>query len=112
MSAQPCHDSIYVFSSEADKAIFRIPHRREIRFLATFYQDRKSTSEELFVLVEREQQQAVKPFPAWTRVMEAEDLQMPSLWVHSWEPPWLSFQLLLLLPLPPLRGTSVLTPDL
>lgn len=68
--------------------------------------------EELFVQVEQEQQQSINPFPAWTRAMEAEELQMPSLWVHSWEPPRLSSHLLLLLPPLPLHGTLVRTPDL
>lgn len=35
-SAQSRNNSIYVSSSEANEAIFRIPHRREIFFLAVF----------------------------------------------------------------------------
>lgn len=42
-SVQSRHDNIYVFSSEVDKAIFGIPHTREIRFPAVFYQDRRNS---------------------------------------------------------------------
>lgn len=39
----------------------------------------RAVPEEPFAQVEWEQQQAVNPFPAWTRAMEAEELQVSSL---------------------------------
>lgn len=62
----------------------------------------RAVPEKLFAQAEQEQQQAANPFPAWTRAMEAEEQQISSMQVHSWEPPGLSYHLLFLLPPLPL----------
>lgn len=53
----------------------------EGKFSSWLHSTRTGTAlpEELFVQVEQEHQQSINPFPAWTRAMEAEELQMPSL---------------------------------
>lgn len=71
----------------------------------------RADPKEPFAQAELEQQQAVYPFLAWGAAMEAEELWVSSLQVHSWERPWLSSHILLLLPSLPLCRNPVLTSD-